>query len=1006
MRFVGRRPLFLRGMPKVPRKNGRRRLSFETLELRRVLAQAEVVHSFREDDFSIAGDYTYYLHSPDDYDYIDNIDNGRYTTSSGHVTWTSATDGEGFFEGTATGDGHDTVDFLGRRNCSQYGIEDIGRMEFTLDAADSKLEVDSAYSTSTRYTYYRDLTGGHCTNPAYSRFFGGQDDLYSGTFSSATHKVAVTYQETNPETRVNSPATDVVWTETAATELSLSATPLRSAPEVPTGFVPVEQTSEPPADILFVDARSGGIELTVDLVGKPIKTSTPSTPVANVRLYWAASNTDLLGSEIPVTSDDPVGLFWNSSRLEATITHFPTPPPSAKFIRVSVESGPGVDASSGNNTKFLPLGDFQARDSTINAVSEDADFDGSGDSVLHPLDRSDSIRVFAYNQTSDLGGFLQVLDDRGSFYYSPLASEELQKLGIDEVVQDKVHFLAIKDQTLLDEAVVTIPIRGQNDPPFATDDSAATTNFHTIDISPMALLSNDFDPDRNDGIQLSSVDQTSYWGAEVRVEWNEAQTQIQRITYDPSKSEYLRSLQSGEKQGDSFTYEIVDHNGETAIGYIEVEVTGEDRRLSILPIGPQYTTAGVASNVIQIYVDDPDNDPSDLQLTATPQDLELIPANGIQITKSDSVFSLVMTPSANKTGRTPINLVARDSTGQTATSTFLFVVGSDIDTDLDGVPNDVENSAPNGGDLNVDGSVDSLQGNVAAIEVAGGSFVSIAVNSNQILTSVAVGGSSDASGVASNAQFPVGIVRFDVLVDSPATTSTITVRSNSPLALNRFFQLDGQEWTSLMYNRRDGVRIYSDRAEINVRNGGRGDLAFANEQVISLSLGLGHVSHPWQNVIREDVDNDGVVAPIDVLLLVNQINNFGPRPLGVTPAYDQVLPAFLDPSGSDSLEPIDALIVINFLNNRAAEGEGEPSASRESFVILAPPIARQWDRASGRPRPYRTESAASPAYAIPTARAIPNRPLTIDGDDDDSQLENILDAIFSDEVHRSLANRR
>jgi hypothetical protein len=82
-------------------------------------------------------------------------------------------------------------------------------------------------------------------------------------------------------------------------------------------------------------------------------------------------------------------------------------------------------------------------------------------------------------------------------------------------------------------------------------------------------------------------------------------------------------------------------------------------------------------------------------------------------------------------------------------------------------------------------------------------------------------------------------------------------------------------------------------------------------------------SHPWQNrVNRLDVNGDGFVSPIDALQVINRLNdpNWDPLP----PPSGTQPPPFVDVDGSGAIEPLDALLVINQLN---AEAEGESVAS-------------------------------------------------------------------------------
>lgn len=84
------------------------------------------------------------------------------------------------------------------------------------------------------------------------------------------------------------------------------------------------------------------------------------------------------------------------------------------------------------------------------------------------------------------------------------------------------------------------------------------------------------------------------------------------------------------------------------------------------------------------------------------------------------------------------------------------------------------------------------------------------------------------------------------------------------------------------------------------------------------------VLHPWQNLILPvDVNADSNVSPLDVLLVINQINADGTGLLPVPP-FSALAPPYVDVSGDDQLTPSDVLVVINFINSRTvATGEGE-----------------------------------------------------------------------------------
>ena len=88
-------------------------------------------------------------------------------------------------------------------------------------------------------------------------------------------------------------------------------------------------------------------------------------------------------------------------------------------------------------------------------------------------------------------------------------------------------------------------------------------------------------------------------------------------------------------------------------------------------------------------------------------------------------------------------------------------------------------------------------------------------------------------------------------------------------------------------------------------------------------------STSWQNPRHPcDVTGDDFIAPIDVLVLINDINAHGSRRL--TSPLTPPPPPFLDPSGDGWITPLDVLIVINDINAHGSRpipsepgGEGE-----------------------------------------------------------------------------------
>jgi hypothetical protein len=118
----------------------------------------------------------------------------------------------------------------------------------------------------------------------------------------------------------------------------------------------------------------------------------------------------------------------------------------------------------------------------------------------------------------------------------------------------------------------------------------------------------------------------------------------------------------------------------------------------------------------------------------------------------------------------------------------------------------------------------------------------------------------------------------------------------------------------------------------------------------------------WQNPRKPlDVDDDGAVIPLDVLLLVNDINARQARVLPIPPLPPLQPPPYLDVSGNGEITPQDVLIVVNYLNSSlgGAGGEGEATAGSGFGEACAAPRA-----VHGAPGPGVVRASADPALGV------------------------------------------
>jgi hypothetical protein len=172
-----------------------------------------------------------------------------------------------------------------------------------------------------------------------------------------------------------------------------------------------------------------------------------------------------------------------------------------------------------------------------------------------------------------------------------------------------------------------------------------------------------------------------------------------------------------------------------------------------------------------------------------------------------------------------------------------------------------------------------------------------------------------------------------------------------------------------------------------------------------------------QNPVNKlDVNADGFVSPIDVLIVVNDLNFNGPRVLPL----DQPVPPYLDVNGDKLVDPLDVLELINFINTRGNSGAGEGEASMASLgytqdhvmmvsIADALRISTEFERTTQLARRFDTavkDIIDSPVYGPAPLSSSDNQ----DGMEENleslltgwmttksKRSSNVLDSVFADE---------
>jgi hypothetical protein len=152
------------------------------------------------------------------------------------------------------------------------------------------------------------------------------------------------------------------------------------------------------------------------------------------------------------------------------------------------------------------------------------------------------------------------------------------------------------------------------------------------------------------------------------------------------------------------------------------------------------------------------------------------------------------------------------------------------DPDADGVSDAMENGAPNGGDGNSDGILDSRQENVASLrENVSGNYITLVAPAGTRLVDVRMVDNPSPSDVPRGATFPLGFLSFMVQVATPGAPITLTlltptgVQFNTYLKYGRTPALPFNQWYGFRFDNTTGAEVDTNRVVLHFVDGQRGD---------------------------------------------------------------------------------------------------------------------------------------------------------------------------------------
>ena len=178
------------------------------------------------------------------------------------------------------------------------------------------------------------------------------------------------------------------------------------------------------------------------------------------------------------------------------------------------------------------------------------------------------LTVQAITGFSALGARVTMNAD-GSFTYDPTGSAPLQ--GLNEGQSEVDRFAYAVEEPDGDTAVGTafINVSGRYELPTAVDDFLTMPETDSLGVS-SRLLDNDIPGAVGDTLSLVPGTVTSAYGATV-VFLSDGY-----VRYDQTSSQALDELAEGEVVQDTFSYTIMDQNGQTDTGTVTFEITGVD----------------------------------------------------------------------------------------------------------------------------------------------------------------------------------------------------------------------------------------------------------------------------------------------------------------------------------------------------------------------------------------------------------------------------------------------
>jgi len=618
-------------------------------------------------------------------------------------------------------------------------------------------------------------------------------------------------------------------------------------------------------------------------------------------------------------------------------------------------------------------------------LSNDSDPDNGDIPVV--IELNSSAANINTDVTTSLGATVN-MQPNGTFTYNPTTSATLLALAEDVTLTDMFTYTIQDGEGVTASATVSITVNGVNNDPVAVDDSYEVDQDKTLTVpgpDNLALLvDNDSDVDTDDTLSVVAINAgATTQGGEVTVATDGS------FVYDPSGSATLQALVRDFDLDDTFTYTLVDSLGATDTATVTITVHGvnknpvanpdaygtdedttifidaanglilgagadtdpENDTLSVTGIQGSGSRSGLSDLGAQVDVTigggltyNPNHDSSQVlnQLIQALNDGESLPDTFTYTISDGNGGTATGTVTISLTG---INDAPRaiDDSATTPRDTTVTIPVTANDTDVDGTVEDgtiavTEDPSSGTATANIDGTITftppAATSGVFTFKytVRDDSFatsneatVTVLVNDPPVANPDTVTAILDVQNTASE----FNILANDTDTEGGIDPSTVTIVTGPDASKGVIEEI-----------RSDGTVVYRPTTTVSTPSVDSftytvSDTDGAASNTTTVTINIVDDPAPWQNRNNVlDVNGDTVVSPIDALLIITYLNDNGPGPLPVPTGSFQP-PPYLDPTGDNEVNPTDVLQIIDFLNaSSQGEGEGE-GESLEQYVQQA-----------------------------------------------------------------------